>query len=81
MSHVGSAISDFAFGSVSFHSTYSDLDLVLTTVVRANIGNAKIEGLEATLGMKGNDYNVALMVFFVPYVLFGKLLFFLFYIL
>ncbi|KAH8725491.1 major facilitator superfamily domain-containing protein [Phaeosphaeriaceae sp. PMI808] len=36
---------------------------------RANIGNAKIEGLEKTLHMKGTDYNVALMVFFVPYVL------------
>ncbi|KAF2184069.1 MFS general substrate transporter [Zopfia rhizophila CBS 207.26] len=36
---------------------------------RANIGNAKIEGLEKTLGMSGTDYNVALMVFFVPYVL------------
>ncbi|KXT09413.1 hypothetical protein AC579_8437 [Pseudocercospora musae] len=36
---------------------------------RANIGNAKIEGLEASLGMTGNDYNIALMVFFVPYVL------------
>ncbi|KAK3721289.1 hypothetical protein LTR37_003164 [Vermiconidia calcicola] len=36
---------------------------------RANIGNAKIEGLEASLGMEGNDYNIALMLFFVPYVL------------
>ncbi|KAF2678554.1 MFS general substrate transporter [Lentithecium fluviatile CBS 122367] len=36
---------------------------------RANIGNAKIEGLEDTLGMSGTDYNVTLMVFFVPYVL------------
>ncbi|KAF2852555.1 MFS general substrate transporter [Plenodomus tracheiphilus IPT5] len=36
---------------------------------RANIGNAKIEGLETTLNMSGTDYNVALMVFFVPYVL------------
>lgn len=36
---------------------------------RANIGNAKIEGLEASLGMSGTDYNVALAVFFVPYVL------------
>lgn len=35
----------------------------------ANIGNAKIEGLEDTLNMTGTDYNVALMVFFVPYVL------------
>ncbi|KJY00553.1 major facilitator superfamily transporter like protein [Zymoseptoria brevis] len=36
---------------------------------RANIGNAKIEGLETDLNMEGNDYNIALMVFFVPYVL------------
>lgn len=36
---------------------------------RANIGNAKIEGLEASLNMSGTDYNVALAVFFVPYVL------------
>ena len=36
---------------------------------RANIGNAKIEGLEASLGMTGNDYNIALVVFFIPYVL------------
>lgn len=43
-------------------------------MVRANIGIAKIEGLEKTLGMKGNDYNVALMVFFVPYVLCGTVL-------
>ena len=33
-----------------------------------DIGNAKIEGLEDSLGMTGNDYNVALMVFFIPYV-------------
>lgn len=25
---------------------------------RANIGNAKIEGLEASLGMVGTDYNI-----------------------
>ncbi|KAM0715822.1 hypothetical protein Q7P37_008336 [Cladosporium fusiforme] len=36
---------------------------------RANIGNAKIEGLEASLGMAGTDYNVAVGIFFVPYVL------------
>ncbi|KAL1588090.1 hypothetical protein WHR41_03413 [Cladosporium halotolerans] len=36
---------------------------------RANIGNAKIEGLEASLGMVDTDYNVAVGVFFVPYVL------------
>ncbi|KAG9201204.1 hypothetical protein G6514_005933 [Epicoccum nigrum] len=37
---------------------------------RANIGNAKIEGLEVSLNMAGTDYNVALMMFFIPYVLF-----------
>ncbi|CZT16308.1 related to permease of the major facilitator superfamily [Ramularia collo-cygni] len=36
---------------------------------RANIGNAKIEGLEASLNMTGNDYNIALVVFFIPYIL------------
>lgn len=36
---------------------------------RANIGNAKIEGLEADLNMTGTDYNVANMIFFVPYIL------------
>lgn len=37
---------------------------------RANIGNAKIEGIEADLGMAGTDYNVAVSVFFVSYILF-----------
>ncbi|KAL8712248.1 MAG: hypothetical protein Q9220_003399 [cf. Caloplaca sp. 1 TL-2023] len=37
---------------------------------RINIGNARIQGLEKSLHMKGTDYNVALQVFFVPYILF-----------
>ncbi|SMY21593.1 unnamed protein product [Zymoseptoria tritici ST99CH_1A5] len=36
---------------------------------RANIGNAKIEGLEKSLNMTGHQYNIALAVFFVPYTL------------
>ncbi|USW55778.1 Putative major facilitator superfamily, MFS transporter superfamily [Septoria linicola] len=36
---------------------------------RANIGNVKIEGLEASLGMTGSDYNIALVIFFIPYIL------------
>lgn len=36
---------------------------------RGNIGNAKIQGLENSLNMKGSDYNVASMIFFVPYIL------------
>ncbi|KAL6231499.1 hypothetical protein BDW75DRAFT_247851 [Aspergillus navahoensis] len=36
---------------------------------RANIGNAKIEGLVDDLGMSGIQYNIVLSIFFVPYVL------------
>ncbi|KAL2827582.1 major facilitator superfamily domain-containing protein [Aspergillus cavernicola] len=37
---------------------------------RANIGNAKIEGMVEDLGMTGVQYNTVLAIFFVPYVLF-----------
>ena len=38
---------------------------------KSNLGNAKTAkpGLEASLGLVGNQYNVLLSVFFVPYVL------------
>ncbi|KAJ9389442.1 hypothetical protein DTO063F5_1935 [Paecilomyces variotii] len=36
---------------------------------RINIGNAKLQGLEKDLNMFGNDYNIALFVFFIPYIL------------
>jgi MFS family permease len=36
---------------------------------KSNLGNAKTAGLEATLGLQGNQYNTILSVFFVPYVL------------
>lgn len=36
---------------------------------KSNLGNAKTAGLEKTLGLKGNQYNIILSVFFVPYVL------------
>lgn len=42
---------------------------VLSFLDRINIGNARIQGLEKDLNMKGNDYNVALLLFFVPYIL------------
>ncbi len=41
---------------------------LLAFVDRVNIGNARIQGLESDLGMTGNAYNVALSVFFAPYV-------------
>ncbi|KAF4979162.1 hypothetical protein FZEAL_4590 [Fusarium zealandicum] len=36
---------------------------------RANIGNAKIEGMVEDLGMSGVQYNTVLSIFFIPYVL------------
>ncbi|KAK6215337.1 major facilitator superfamily transporter [Colletotrichum tabaci] len=41
---------------------------LLSFLDRTNIGNARLAGLEADLGMKGLDYNVALSVFFPWYV-------------
>lgn len=38
---------------------------------RANIGNAKIEGLAEDLKLSGVQWNIALSLFFVPYVLLG----------
>lgn len=38
---------------------------------RANIGNAKIAGLTEDLGLTGIQYNIALSLFFIPYVLLG----------
>ncbi|CAP96482.1 hypothetical protein E8E15_008346 [Penicillium rubens] len=37
---------------------------------RANIGNAKIEGMVEDLNMTGLQYNTVLSIFFIPYVLF-----------
>ncbi|KAJ3518893.1 hypothetical protein NMY22_g13452 [Coprinellus aureogranulatus] len=37
---------------------------------RANIGNARLQGLEQDLNMTGDQYNLALTLFFVPYCLF-----------
>ncbi|KAJ5321854.1 MFS general substrate transporter [Penicillium brevicompactum] len=36
---------------------------------KTNIGNAKIEGLLPSLHMSGMQYNIALSIFFIPYVL------------
>ncbi|KAH7353705.1 major facilitator superfamily transporter [Plectosphaerella cucumerina] len=37
---------------------------------RANIGNARIAGLDVDLGMKGLDYNATLSIFYVSYIIF-----------
>ena len=37
---------------------------------RVNIGSARIQGLEKDLHMIGNQFNVALVIFFIPLILF-----------
>ncbi|KAL4888508.1 major facilitator superfamily domain-containing protein [Aspergillus ambiguus] len=42
---------------------------LISHIDRANIGNAKIEGMIQDLNMTGVQYNTVLSIFFVPYVL------------
>ncbi|KAH7353168.1 major facilitator superfamily domain-containing protein [Pyrenochaeta sp. MPI-SDFR-AT-0127] len=42
---------------------------LISHIDRANIGNAKIEGLIEDLGLTGVQWNIVLSVFFVPYIL------------
>jgi len=42
--------------------------VMLAFLDRINIGNAKIQGLTKELNMKGHDYSIALLIFFVPYL-------------
>lgn len=58
------------FRKVDWHLMPMLMSLYLiANLDRANLGNAKIEGLEKDLDMSGNNYNVANMLFFVPYIL------------
>jgi sugar phosphate permease len=43
---------------------------LLSFLDRTNIGNAKLFGLEKSIGLKGMQYNTALCVFFITYVMF-----------
>ncbi|KAF4345856.1 putative MFS transporter [Fusarium beomiforme] len=50
-----------------------DLRILPTVTIiyyRANIGNAKIAGLEADLKMQGYDFNISLSIFYISYILF-----------
>lgn len=42
---------------------------LLAFLDRINIGNARLQGLEKDTGMKGGQYNYALFIFFIPYIL------------
>lgn len=41
---------------------------LLSVLDRTNIGNARLAGIEADLGMAGLDYNIVLAVFFPFYI-------------
>ncbi|TQN67356.1 Major facilitator-type transporter hxnP [Colletotrichum shisoi] len=41
------------------------------TLDRANLGNAKTDGIEDDLGMEGNQFSLLLVLFYVPYALFN----------
>ncbi|KAF2718325.1 MFS general substrate transporter [Polychaeton citri CBS 116435] len=41
---------------------------LLAFIDRSNIGNAKIDGLIEDLGLDGKKFNVALSVFYIPYI-------------
>jgi hypothetical protein len=45
------------------------LAYIITFIDRANIGNVKIEGMLTDLDMVGNDYNMALNLYAVPFIL------------
>lgn len=45
---------------------------LVSSLDRANIGNAKIEGLATDLKLSGVEYNTALSVFFISYILFSE---------
>ncbi|KAK8054314.1 hypothetical protein PG996_013615 [Apiospora saccharicola] len=42
---------------------------LITYLDKTNIGNAKIEGLLDSLNITGDQYNIALSIFFIPYIL------------
>ncbi|WXC42306.1 hypothetical protein QX201_002085 [Fusarium graminearum] len=42
---------------------------LVTYIDKANIGNAKIEGMLPDLKMTGEQYNIALSIYFIPYIL------------
>ena len=42
---------------------------LLAFIDRSNIGNAKIDGLVTDLKLGGNTFNIALALFYVPYIL------------
>jgi hypothetical protein len=44
----------------------------MMAVTNSYLGNSKVEGVDEDLSLDGVKYNIALSVFFIPYILFGK---------
>ena len=42
---------------------------LLAFIDRSNIGNARIDGLDTALNLKATDFNIALAVFYIPYIM------------
>ena len=47
---------------------------VFNSLDKSNLGNAKTAGLERSLHLSGNKYNLILSIFFIPYVLTAPML-------
>jgi len=70
----------FQFDPVAERKLRMKIDLMIVPTVallylfcfidRANIGNARLAGLEKDLGLTGYDYNAVLSVFYVSYIVF-----------
>jgi hypothetical protein len=43
------------------------LQYLFSFIDRANIGNARLAGLEKDLGLHGYEYNILLSIFYVSY--------------
>ncbi|SPO07760.1 related to MFS nicotinic acid transporter Tna1 [Cephalotrichum gorgonifer] len=68
------------FSGPKYNKLMRKLDLHLIPIIavlyllayldRGNIGNARLAGLEEDLNMTGDQYNIALTIFFVSYIVF-----------
>lgn len=57
--------------TLNFANWRSALVYLTHSLDRANLGNAKSATLEQDLGLVGNQYSLLLIVFYIPYSLFG----------
>ena len=55
-----------AFAASRLHTLTKNT--VLAFLDRVNIANANVYGLSKQLGLTGHEYNIALVIFFVPFV-------------